>query len=296
MEKTGMPRMLLTRGVAICLVAAVVFAAACSGGGPRPTPTATTAVETPQATNTPVYGTPIAPPPTPLPVPQGTEDSSEGIGVYPSLLGFPDALRGREYFGTVGIQNGGPRDHTYRFETTGDTAPWLTFVTPDRTTPLTQVDVPPRNSTQVIVKAVVPAGIPNGDYAGTIRVLTTTSDRAGAESSGAGVTIGAEVSVNLAVTGTQRIEGQFVDAGASDVESGHPLRIQSQLANTGNVQVNPSIDVDILGGFGNAVDHVTFAVDPVYPSDRKQITNEWPTEGRPHRRIRRPRLRQVRRP
>jgi len=277
-----MPSILHARVAAGCLIAVAVFAAACSGGGSRPSPTATVAVETtPQATASPVFGTPIAPPPTPLPVPQSTADSSEGIGVYPSMLGFPDALRGREYFGTVGVQNGGPRDHTYRLEAIGDTAPWLTFVSQDRATPLTQVDVQPHSSTQVLVKAVVPAGVPNGDYGGIIRVITTTTNRTGAESSGAGVTIGAELSVNLSVTGTQRIEGQFVDVGASDVESGHPLRILSSLANTGNVQVNPTIAVDIVGAFGNAVDHLAFAGDPVYPSDRKQITNEWPTQGKP---------------
>lgn len=282
MEKAGIPSILRARGAAVCVIAMVVFAVACSGGGSRPAPTATTTVEMPpQATGTPVFGTPIAPPPTPLPVERGIEDSSEGIGVYPSMLGFADALRGHEYFGTVGVQNGGPRDHTYRFEVTGDTAPWLTFVSTDRTSPLAQVDVQPHNSAQVLVKAVVPAGVPNGDYGGTIRVLTTTADRAGAESSGAGVTIGAEVSVFLAVTGTQKIDGQFVDVGASNVESGHPLRIQSQLVNTGNVDMNPTIDVDILGAFGNAIDHVSFAVDPVYPNDRKQITNEWPTQERP---------------
>ena len=282
MEKTGMPSMLLTRGAAICLTAAAVFAGAGSGGGPRPTPTATTAVETPpQATGTPVYGTPIAPPPTPLPVERGTEDSSEGIGVYPAVLTFKDTLRGREYFGTVGIQNGGPREHTYRFETSGDTAPWLSFVSAgDRTTVVSQVDVPPRNSTQVTVRAVVPPSVQNGDYGGTIRVLTTTTDRSGAESSGAGVTIGAELSVNLTVTGTQRIEGQFVDAGASDVESGHPLRIASSLANTGNVEVNPTIDVDIVDTAGNPIDHFTSSDQVMNPDERKQIITEWDTTSK----------------
>ncbi len=276
------PAVLLTRGAVVGVAAVMLILGACRGsGGERPAPTATTAAQTtPQATDTPVYGTPIAPPPTPLPIPRGTEDASTGIGVYPSALGFSDTLRGREYYGTVGVINGGPSEQKYRFETTGATAPWLTFVGADRTTPIQEVDVPARDRAQVIVKALVPPDIPNGDYGGIIRVLTTATIRSGAESSGAGVILGAEVVVVLAVTGTQKIDGQFIDAGASDVESGYPLRIQSQLANTGNVQVTATINVDILDAAGNPVDHITSSDQVLYPNDKKAIVTEWDTTGR----------------
>ena len=267
----------LARAALVGMLAAAAGAFACrSGGGDSPTP----AVETPEVSGTPEYGTPVAPPPTPLPVERGVEDSSDGIGVYPSVLKFPETLRGREYFGTVGIMNGGPSERTYRFEATGDAAGWLSFVGADHTTRITEVNVPARDRIQVLIKAVVPAEVPNGDYAGTIGVLTTTTTRAGADTSGAGVTLGAEVSVALAVTGTQRIEGQFIDAAASDVESGYPLRIATTLTNTGNVTMNPTIIVDIVDAAGNPVDRVTSSDQVLYPKDNKQIITEWDTTGR----------------
>ncbi len=278
---TSMRASMLARGAIIAAIAATAIAVACRSSGEEPTPTVTPGIEaTPQATGTPVYGTPMALPPTPLPVERGVDDSSQGIGVYPALLSFPDTLRGREYFGTVGVMNGGSRALTYRFETVGDTAPWLSFVSLDRATPLSEIEVAPHDTTQVMVRALVPPAVTNGEYAGVIRVLTTTSAGADTESSGVGVNLGAEVSVRFAVSGTQRIEGQFIDAGASDVESGYPLRIQSSLVNTGNVQINPAIDVDIVDTAGNAVDHFSSADQVLFPNDRKQIITEWSTTGR----------------
>ena len=268
------------RGVLVLLAAAMLILAACSSSGGRPTPATTGASPTPQASATPAYGTPIAPPPTPLPIPRSTADASTGIGVYPTSLGFPDTLRGREYYRTVGVINGGPSDQKYRFETSGDTAGWLTFVGQDRTTPIQEVDVAPGGRAQVLVKALVPPSVPNGDYGGTISVLTTATVRGDAKSSGAGVTLGAEVNVLLAVTGTQKIEGQFIEAAASDVESGYPLRIATHIANTGNVQLNPTIDVDITDAAGQPVDHFTSTDQILYPSDNKEIVLEWDTTGR----------------
>lgn len=276
-------RSLVARGTIVTVVAAAMLAAACSGGDKTPTPTITPAIEstaTPAGTTTPVFGTPIALPPTPLAPERGEADSSEGIGVYPAVVMFPDTLRGGEYYTTVGIQNGGPIEHSYTFETAGDTAPWLSFVSPDRTTNISEVRVAARGRAQVLVKAVVPPSVANGAYAGSIRVLTTTSTGPESESSGTGVRLGADVNVNLAVTGTQRIDGQFVDVGASDAESGYPLRIQSSLVNSGNVQVNAIIDVTIADAAGNPVDHFTSTDQILYPNERKQIVTEWDTTGK----------------
>jgi hypothetical protein len=271
----------LTLGTVVIAVATAMLAAACSGGDGKPTrSTTSTAAATPAGTTTPVFGTPIALPPTPLAPERGAADLSEGIGVYPAVVTFSDALRGGEYFSTVGIQNGGPIEHTYSFETAGDTAPWLTFVSRDRATGVNEVVVPPHGSTQVLVKAVVPPSAANGAYNGSIRVLTTASVGPNSESSGTGVRLGADVSVSVAVTGTQRIDGQFVDAGASDVESGYPLRIQSSLVNSGNVQMNAIIDVNIVDSAGNLVDHLTSTDQVLYPNERKQLITEWDTTGK----------------
>ena len=211
------------------------------------------------------------------------------------MLTFKDTLRGREYFGTVGIQNGGPREHTYRFETSGDTAPWLSFVsTGTARRSSARVDVP-RNSTQVTVRAVVPPSVQNGDYGGTIRVLTTTTNRSGVESSGAGVTIGAELIVNLRHRHAE-------DRRSVSSTRAHPTSNQAtccasrRRSNTGNVEVNPTIDVDIVDTAGNPIDHLTSSDLVVYPNDRKQIITEWEHDEQNAGRAHRPHLGEVRRP
>ncbi|HYM16528.1 MAG TPA: hypothetical protein VEZ14_13305 [Dehalococcoidia bacterium] len=267
------------------IVASVMLGTiACSGGARRaplaPTPSSAPTVA---ATSTPVYGSPIAPPPSPLPVERGTADASDGIGIYPTLLSFPDTLRGRDYYGTVGVINGGPHDRTYRFETEGDAAAWLSFVTTsDRGATLREISVPAHGSVQVMVRADVPATVPNGQYTGLVRVITTGATNAGSSTRpGVGVNLGGEVSVALAVTGTERVEGQFISASASDVESGYPLRIQSSLVNTGNVQVNPTFDIAFNGFYGNPVDHLVTSDQTLTPNEHKQLIIEWPTSGKP---------------
>ncbi len=263
------------------VVLASVAASACSGGGgDKQVGEASPTSARPDAIATLDYGTPRAIPPTPLPVARGVDDGSDGIGVYPAIVAFPDALRGREYYGTVGIMNGGPRERTYHFEAKGDAAQWIAFYASDRTTALAEVTVPAHDKAQVLIRAVVPPEVPNGEYTSTVGVLTTTTTREGSDTSGAGVTLGAEVSVALAVTGTQKIDGQFIDAAASDVESGYPLRIATRLANTGNVQLNPVIDVDIVDATGQRVDHITSTDQVLYPNDDRQIIVEWDTTGR----------------
>ena len=276
-----MPDILSRHRAIAALVLAAALAAACGGGGKggeRPSVSPDTSIQTPQAADT----TPTAQPPpaTPLAPPPATPSGAEAIGIYPTSLKFPYTLRGREYFGSVGLINGGPAERTYKFEMAGDAAPWLSLVSEaDRTQVLNDVSVPPASTKRVILRAVVPPSVANGDYGGSIQVVTVAGGGT-SEGSGVGVSIGAEIQVSLAVTGTEKIEGAFIEAASQDVESGFPLRVYAALNNTGNVQMNPTIDVDILDAAGNLLDHLSSSDEVIYPSEQKRIISEWDTTGR----------------
>ena len=103
-----MPDILFRHRAIAALVLAAALAAACGGGGKggeRPSVSPDTSIQTPQAADT----TPTAQPPpaTPLAQPPATSSGAEAIGIYPTSPGSLH-LRGREYFGSVGLINGGP--------------------------------------------------------------------------------------------------------------------------------------------------------------------------------------------
>jgi hypothetical protein len=211
---------------------------------------------------------------------QGTPEASEGIGVFPASLSFDEALRGGEYFGTVGVINGGSEDRVYELEASGDVAPWITLVrSDDRTTTVNEVSVPGLGRSSVILKAIVPDSAPNGTYTGFVRVLTRPSSTDSFEQSGSGITLGAEVSVTLDVTGTQRVAGEFVDVAAADAETGFPVRITTTILNSGNVVLKPTIVVDIQSADGTPPEQLSFDDAQIAPGAREQLVREWDTTG-----------------
>ena len=118
-----------------------------------------------------------------------------------------------------------------------------------------------------VLRLLVPADVPNGKYTGVVRVLTTVDEKNTGGGSGVGVNVGAEISVTLNLTGTQNVAGSLVDVTAGDVETGSPFRIKTTVQNSGNVQVNPQIDLQVLDLKGAIVGTASFSEDLVYPDE-----------------------------
>jgi hypothetical protein len=200
------------------------------------------------------------------------------VGIYPTTIEFDQALRGGEYFKTIGAMNGSDSEQTFRFEVDGEAAPWLSTVdSEDRTQPIETVYASPRGEGRAVLRLAVPEDVPNGRYEGAVRVLTVVGDPNLAEGTGASVNVGAEISVTLDVTGTQKISGSLVDLYTGDVEVGSPLAVRTKIENSGNVQVKPEIDLQVLDLDGNVVDKASFSGDAVYPDAIRLLINEWDT-------------------
>jgi hypothetical protein len=216
----------------------------------------------------------------PTQTPRPAVSGARGIGVFPSSINFGDTLRAGEYFRTIGVLNNEDAEQTYSVAFDGQAAPWLSIVDPnDRTKAVDTVSAPAKDQGRVFLRLVVPADIPNGKYTGVVRVLTTVDEKNNGGNSGVGVNVGAEISVTLNLTGTQNVAGSLVDVSAGDVETGSPFRIKTTVQNSGNVQVNPQIDLQVLDLQGAVVGTASFSEDLVYPDEIKILTPEWDTTG-----------------
>jgi len=248
---------------------AIFLCSACGGGGEESSrATATTATGATTATA-------VAPPTT---EPKRAVSGARGVGVFPSEIDFGETLRAGEYFRTIGVLNNENAEQTFGVEFDGEAAPWLSIVDPnDRTKVLDTVSAPPKGQGRVFLRLLVPADVPNGVHTGVVRVLTTIDAKNAGGSSGVGVNVGAEISVVLNLTGTQNIAGSLIDMAIGDVEVGSPFRIKTTVQNSGNIQVNPQIDLQVLDPQGAIVGTASFSEEVVYPNEVKILTPEWDT-------------------
>ena len=257
--------LLLAVGV---MAGGVLLCSACGGGGEetsRATATAATAATT------------VA---SPTKTPQPAVSGARGVGVFPSEIDYGDTLRAGEYFKTIGVLNNENAEQTFSVAFDGQAAPWLSIVdSNDRTKVLDSVTAPAKGQGRVLLRLVVPADVPNGAYTGVARVLTTVDEKNAGGGSGSSVNVGAEISVTLNLTGTQEMVGSLTDMAVGDVETGSPLRIKATVQNSGNVQFNPQIDLQVLDPQGAVLDTASFSEEVVYPGEIKILTPEWDTTG-----------------
>ncbi|MCC7363788.1 MAG: hypothetical protein IT303_05420 [Dehalococcoidia bacterium] len=205
-----------------------------------------------------------------------------GIGVYPTQVVFDDALRGGQYFSTLGVINNLEGERTFAFEAEGDIAPWVSFTdVDDRTMPVTEVTAPRGRDGYVLLRLSVPDSASNGVYRGTV---TTTVPLGGEGSdedeSGSAVTVAAVIDVEARVTGVQKIDGSLLDVAVTDVEVGVPLRVRSVVANRSNVRVVPDVQVAILNGTTTVATAATVDA-PIDPDETRTIETQWPTDAAP---------------
>ncbi|MFQ6026538.1 MAG: hypothetical protein ACE5Q6_03365 [Dehalococcoidia bacterium] len=206
--------------------------------------------------------------------------AADGVSIYPASVQYEEALRGGEYFKTIGVVNNDDIEHTFSLEAAGPLAPWLSFVeAEDRTKEIHSMSAPANARVTALVRLRVPQDAANGTYQGILRTITQSStDQASA--TGATVGVGAELVVAVTITGEQKINGSLIDASVIDIEIGFPMRLKSTIQNSGNVQVNPDITLEVLDASGALVQERTFpSVESIFPNEIKTLTHELDSEG-----------------
>jgi hypothetical protein len=215
---------------------------------------------------------------------------AEGIGIYPGDIKYMNVLRGGQYFQDVGVVNDSKVERVFRLEAGGDIAAWVGFFDiRDRAKQVTEISIPASSDGHVFMRLLVPPDLANGRYGGYVRTLATIPSNI--EGSTLTVTVGAQASVDVIVTGTQNLAGNLVDLGATDTEVGTPLRLRTVVLNSGNVVVQPEIYFDVrpvaaAPGSSTSVPSLATvpgprrvtANEPVFPGETKTLITEIPTD------------------
>lgn len=199
-----------------------------------------------------------------------------GLGVVPSRVLITDALRGEEYEHVIIVHNTDEMTTTFRPYAEGELSNWISYYD-DEGDELTNITVPGKNSTRILLKFKIPVDAPSGNYNSTVYVENVP---ASASSSGVGaqMLIRMPVDVTILVTGKQILTGVVNGITLQDIEIEYPLRIKTMFRNTGNVVAKPVIAVNISKD-GAVIDKFSKADKAVKPHILEEIPVEWDTKG-----------------
>ncbi|MFV9630837.1 MAG: hypothetical protein ACNYWM_07205 [Methanosarcinales archaeon] len=202
--------------------------------------------------------------------------SAMGIGVAPSEVSIENALRGGEAETTVTIFNTGSQDDTFLLSASGDISEWVSYYNKnDPETIIETIDIPGSDKVQVLAVFQIPADAQNENYYGSLDI-TTAPKNTSTEGTGQHLIVGASSKITIAVTGEQKIDGKVIGITIADTEHNNPLKVKVIFENTGNVIVNPKIDVIIYQN-ENEVHRYVHQSTEVKPTLTETIIAIWNT-------------------
>jgi hypothetical protein len=202
--------------------------------------------------------------------------SAMGIGVAPSEVSIENALRGGEAETTVTIFNTGSQDDTFLLSASGDISEWVSYYNKnDPETIIETIDIPGSDKVQVLAVFQIPADAQNENYYGSLDI-TTAPKNTTTEGVGQHLIVGASSKITIAVTGEQKIDGKVIGITIADTEHNNPLKVKVIFENTGNVIVNPKIDVIIYQN-ENEVHRYVHQSTKVKPTLTETIIAIWNT-------------------
>ncbi|HUV83085.1 MAG TPA: hypothetical protein VMW53_08445 [archaeon] len=198
-----------------------------------------------------------------------------GIGLSPSEIILNNSLKGATYEKSFTIINMDDQVMNYSLSSTGDIEGWVSFYTGNLDTEIQNIKVPGNSKISVNTKFLIPSDAVSKDYTGTlyVRSIPEKSDESGSQQS---LIIGGSTNVYITVTGNQIIDGIVKGISIYDVESGYPLKIETNFQNTGNVVATPEIKVTIFKD-GKIIHNLFYNEVTVKPSNTEFITVEWKT-------------------
>ncbi|MCJ7509281.1 MAG: hypothetical protein MUP14_00100 [Dehalococcoidia bacterium] len=209
---------------------------------------------------------------------QGRPALADGIGVFPTEIVVEGAARGSVYYKDLGLTNDGAADIVLKPNPTGEIAGWVSVHTlTDRSTPLTEL-VAASGRSFFFVRIEVPGDAANGEHKGSLELQGPSGGGEGRP--GSGVSVGVGVNLRVTVSGTQNLQGRIVDMSAGDTEVGYPLRVRTIFQNTGNVQANPEVEVQVRDSSSALVGDRVIGNGRFGPGENGLVTAEWDTTGR----------------
>ena len=205
---------------------------------------------------------------------------ADGFGAYPSEIVLEDAARGSVYYRDLGLLNGADAEVVVEPNGSGEVGAWVSVSTlSDRSIPLTELVAAANDRSQYVLRIEVPQDAANGEHIGLLALQTRAEGEVEGGSAGAGVSMGIGVNLKVNISGVQNLMGRIVDMYARDTEVGYPLRVKTLFENTGNVQADPTIEVQVKDQSLALVGGPAIADAQFGPGENGMVTAEWDTTG-----------------
>jgi hypothetical protein len=203
-----------------------------------------------------------------------TANAGIGLGISPASITISDAFKGGAYERTITVFNTGDETGNFMLIAEGKCADWISFYKED--TPITEITIPGKGKTKVLVKFDIPQEIPNDDYTSTIYAQSVPGEMSSVEGAVAHAVVRIPSEVLIQVTGTQILNGTVKSITTTDIEIDYPLKIKVKFKNEGNVIAKPKITVTITKD-GKLVDSIVHDETGIKPDCEDTITVLWNT-------------------
>lgn len=209
------------------------------------------------------------------------------IGQITEPIVIKDALRGQEVSTTLTLLNSEYKEVKYGLRAEGQIADWAVFFSADDTNfknPITEIETPADQYTNVNVRFKIPDDTPNGEYTGELLVFLASSGELKSEEVSVSVSqqIGRDVTITVTDKEIIKLQANFIPL-TYDVPQGKPLKIRVLYDNQGNIAVKPDLQLKITKN-GKTVYNAIFpypeAEEAVRAYTNKEISLiEWQTTG-----------------
>jgi hypothetical protein len=209
-----------------------------------------------------------------------TANAGIGLGISPASLTITDAFKGGTYERTITVFNTGNETGTFGLTAEGECADWISFYKEDAPDiPITEITIPGKGKTKVLVKFDIPEDIANAGYISTIYAQSIAGEKAPTGGAVAHAVIRIPSEILIQVTGTQILKGTVKSITTADTEIDYPLKIKVEFQNEGNVIAKPKIAVGITKA-GELVDSFVHDKTGIKPDEEDTITVLWNTTDR----------------
>lgn len=202
--------------------------------------------------------------------------SAFGLGVAPSEIEIPNALKGQTYERTMGIYNTESYSGIFIINATETGSDWIKFYKEDNPDmPLTNISIPGGKSVELLVKFTIPQDATNGNYSPVIYVNAIPENVTQVNSSSQ-INIQMPIETLITVVGEQILSGEVKSYIITDTEINHPLRVTIEFQNTGNVIATPLIKTTILKN-NLSIDSFNYSQKSFPLNTKDTLEIEWNT-------------------
>lgn len=195
------------------------------------------------------------------------------IGISPASIYFPEVLRGGYAERTVTISIDSPDPIGVEASTWGDASDWINVS--ERS-----FEVSSSNPHILTISVNPPIDIPNGNYSGFVKVMTSNLGE-GIEGHAVGVVRSApSLAVNIEIVDNEIVQCRVSSFDVSSVEIGDDIVFKLNILNQGNIRISPQILIDVWDyEQSEIVKSVSFSNQEILPTREDGFIVRVPSAG-----------------